>query len=367
MQKVVYLDNNATTPLSSGVKETLVHMLDEYGNPSSLHSLGQRANSLLTKARRDSALVFNVEPNQLVFTSGATESLNHLLYNFATKGTLLVATTEHAAVKDFIEKTKCSVEWVTPNEEGVITQEAVVAHLHKNISAIVVMAVNNETGTINAWEEIAELAYDYNIPYLVDGTALLGKGHVSMKPGITAFVFSGHKCHALKGVGITLLQKGVRLSPLLFGGPQERQLRGGTENLLSITSFAKALQEIHKDHFLYMQKLHAYFEEELLQRFPEAVIHGGTRRIGNVTNISFANLDGESLLMQLDLFGIKASHGSACSSGALEPSRVLQAMHVPFTLAKNAVRFSLSRLTTAEELHYTLEKLDSALQQRCVK
>lgn len=214
------------------------------------------------------------------------------------------------------------------------------------------MAVNNETGAKTPWREIADLAESRGIPFIVDGVALIGKEAIAPLPkGVTAMAFSGHKFHAPKGVGFFYLKAGVTFNPLIFGGGQEGQKRGGTENFIGILGMKRAIEQLQEaPPFEKLLSLRTHFENKLQADIPGILINGEGERCSNISNIAFDAVDGESLLFNLDLKGIQASHGSACSSGSLEPSRILLAMGYPLSRARSSIRFSFSRLNTTEEV-----------------
>lgn len=342
---MIYFDNNATTPLAPEVRDHYIESLSHFGNPSSTHALGQKAYSLLTKARRSIASFLQCDPHEIYFTSGATEGLNFLLK--LKKGHVISSAIEHPCVFAQLEQATL----LSPKEDGVITAKQVAEAIRPDTSLICIMAANNETGVINEWVEIAHLAEAHGIPYIVDGVALLGKAPFKIPRGVTGMAFSGHKIHAPKGTGFVYLRKGTKLTPLLIGGGQERNMRGGTENVPAISALAKAIELID---YKCPRNL---FEKLLLEQFPDVHINGTGPRVSNVSNVSFPGVDGESLLQNLDLNGIAVSHGSACSSGALEPSRVLLKMGLPMARVRSSVRFSFSRYNTEEEILHTIKVL----------
>ncbi len=325
---MIYLDNNATTALDPAVLKVVAEELSAGpANPSSVHQFGQRARARLADARRTVAAYFNARPQEIVFTSGATESLNWLIRSLAKGKRVLSSPLEHAAVYNVLEK--MPTQWAMPN----------VAEPDDSIGLMVFMSVNNETGERTDIERLAHIAKMRNIPLIVDGVAQVGKEAVHIPDGVTAYVFSGHKFHAPKGTGGVVL-KGPA-TPLLVGGPQEAGRRAGTENLAGIVGMARALELIEPAHFDQMRSLRDHFEARVRAALPSVRING-TNRTSNVSNLAFPGVDGETLLFALDRAGLACSFGSACSSGTLSVSRVLAAMGV-----KDAsLRFSLSRFTT---------------------
>jgi cysteine desulfurase len=230
--------------------------------------------------------------------------------------------------------------------------------LRKDTKLIVLMAVNNETGVKSDIEAIAAIAEESNVPFVVDGVALLGKEPFTIPSGVSAVAFSGHKLHAPKGSGMVFIRKRVKCTPLLFGGAQEFQRRAGTENLAAILGLAEAIRLLEVElpsATKRMQALRDRLEEGIISSISDVTINGEAPRVVNTSNLSFEGVDGESLLMSLDLNGVAVSHGSACSSGSLEPSRILLNMGIPRARARSSIRFSLSRFTTRDEIERCIE------------
>lgn len=364
----VYLDNNGTTFLDPKVLSTFVDALQNIqGNPSSVHSYGQHAKMALNNARRTLAEAFKVEPAEVIFFSSATEALNTFIRGAIKKGShLLTSNLEHAAVYStakVLEKEGSEVTFLQPGMKGAPTVEEVEKGLRPNTHLIALMSVNNETGVKTDIEAIANLAHRRKIPLLVDGVAQVGKEPVSIFPGIGAFCGSGHKIHAPKGIAFAFVRKSFPFTPLLTGGEQEGGRRGGTENLAAILALEEAVRiflENQDSAISHMLHLRTLFEKGLME-LPNVEINGKGPRICNTTNATFVGMEGEVLLAKLDLAGICASHGSACSSGALEPSRVLLNMEIPLSKAASALRFSFSRFNIEKEVFFTLEKLKKLL------
>lgn len=356
---MIFLDNNATTPL---IKEVLEAMLFDYDgiprNPSSVTRYGREAKQKILKAKDQIAAFFSISPSEIIFTSSATES-NHLLisgFYARNPGTIITTKLEHASALEPIKRLKAPITYLEVGEEGAPTKEVVEKALMKNASFIFLSGSNSETGALLELEEISDLAEFYNIPLLIDGVQLLGKANFTPLPkGIAGISFSAHKCHGPKGIGLSILRKTYKIPPIFVGGHQENDMRAGTENLAGILGFAKALSLITPDIPNQIQELRDYFEKEMLQRFPfiEVNAHKGDR-ISNTSNLYFPGIDAESLLIRLDQDGVIASLGSACSSGSLEPSHVLLGMGYSSQRALSSIRFSLSRLTTKEEIDRAL-------------
>lgn len=364
---MIYLDNNATTFLDPVVAKAIQSVLaGEYGNPSSLHQYGQAARGLLVQALKQTAVFFGVKEEEIIFTSGATEALNTLV-KAAPSGThIITSSLEHSAVLEPLKRSGCPVTYLDPFPlMGAITPEQVQEAITANTSMIFLMAANNETGVRTDIEGIARLALEANIPLIVDGVSILGKETWKMPEGVTAVCLSGHKIHAPAGVGCLIVRKQFKIKPLIIGGGQQKGLRGGTENLTGIVGFSAAIACMRgkmSEDVSRMRTLRDRFEEGILSALSDVVIHGYDQpRLCNTSNIAFLGVEGETLLMLLDLAGVAASHGAACSTGALEPSRVLLNMGIAISVARSSIRFSLSRFTTEAEIDKAIERVADAV------
>lgn len=356
----IYLDNNASTPIDPRVLQVVMQDLTEsIGNPSSIHSFGQQSKGKLSKARKVIADYLGVRPQEIIFTSGGTEGANYILRGFFAKhpgGHLITSNIEHGCVFEtakLLEASGSSVTFLSPGEKGNIDPDSIRQALRPNTRMIALMAANNETGVKNDIQAVAEIAKEAKLFFLVDGVALLGKEPVTMPDGVSAMFFSGHKIHAPKGIGFIALRSKISLQPLLIGGEQEFGRRAGSENLSGIMGLAEAvslLQEQLPAAEERMRTLRDYLEASLMAQLSDIKINGSGPRIANTSNLCFKGVEGETLLTALDLEGVAVSHGSACSSGALEPSRVLLNMGIPRSEAASSLRISLSRQTTKEEI-----------------
>jgi cysteine desulfurase len=363
---MIYLDNNATTFLDPEVFAVLKPLLREgVGNPSSIHQWGQRAKGLLIDSFKQCAHFFGVAPDELIFTSGATEGLNLLLHNIPRDRHIITSSLEHAAVIEPLKMCGAAVTYLDPLPgKGGVCLSQVASAIQKNTGMIVLSAANNETGIKSEIDAIAEIAEEARIPLIIDGVSLLGKAAFHLPRGVSAACFSGHKIHAPQGIGVAIVKKSFKASPLILGGPQQRGLRAGTENLPGIVGFTKALKLLDDKWIEQIATLRNRLEEGLLANLDGVLIHGkGELRICNTSNIAFLGVDGETLLMALDLAGLAASHGSACSSGALEPSRVLLHMGIDSRVARSSLRFSLSRFTTPEEIETSIALITQAVKR----
>ena len=363
MQKI-YLDNNATTSIDPRVKTVLLEVLDMGPlNASSVHFYGNVAKTRLIEARRHIAETLDVHPQEIILTSGATEAINGILLGFHAK-TILTSTIEHSAIYktcQYLETLGVDVIYLKPTSEGHIDPKEVQKALEKGVDLAVFGAANSETGVLNDIETIAKLCQEHSTFCLVDGAQLMGKEKVVIYKGCDAICFSAHKFHGPCGVGFCYLNRKTKLKPFLIGGGQEYTRRSGTQSLPLICAMEKAIDiaqsEIEKNK-KQMQNLRDQFESTLLIH-PCVQKNGSLNRLCNTTHLFFDHIDGEGLLFNLDIEGVCASLGSACSSGALEPSRVLLEMGYNQVRALSSLRFSLSRFTTEKEIKQALRIIQS--------
>jgi len=363
--KRIYLDNNATTSLDPRVLEAMLpHLSSTPSNPSSYHYFGQGAKRHLQNARESIAAFMRVKPHEVIFTSGGTEAMNILLRGFfpnEVSGHVITSNVEHACVYSTLaefQKKGLQVSFLPAGLLGAVPPEEIKKAIRSDTRFITLIAVNNETGVKHDLDPIAQIAQEAGIPLIVDGVAWLGKELFTLHPGISGVGFSGHKFHAPKGIGFTVIRSSMKLHPLFIGGQQEYSLRPGTENLPGIVGLAKAIELLGTELPAATERmalLRDLLEAGLMQQAAPVVVNGIGKRICNVCNLSFPDDSGEDLLIALDMAGIAVSHGSACSSGALEPSRILVNMGLPPQIARSAIRFSLSRNTTREEIDQTIE------------
>lgn len=356
----IYLDNNATTFLDPRIALFLSDFLkNPHGNPSSLHAFGQEARSLLDSSRRAIAAFFKVQPHEVLFTSSGSEAMNLLIRGFLEeKGEIITSNIEHSCVKLTLKQLKhqgFKIIELPAGLMGAVDPIQLKASINNETKLIVLMGANNETGVKNNLKEIALYSKQAGVPLVVDGVAMLGKDSLEMFPGITGMALSGHKIHALQGVGAAIVRS-KKLKPVIYGS-QEYGFRGGTENLIGIASFAEAIKLL--TDFASIAKLRDDFESEIKSKIANVETNGLGQRVSNTCNLSFEGVDGESLLIALDQAGIAASHGSACSAGALEPSPVLLNMGIPLPLVRSSIRFSLSRFTTIAEIDETIGTLQA--------
>lgn len=365
-KQTVYLDNNATSMIAPSVLEAIIKSSAELpGNPSSIHRPGQQAKQELTQARSQIASFLNVKQNEIIFSSGATESTNCILrglFSVPAHGHIITSNVEHPCVYEtlkFLEAQGCSVSYLEAGLKGAVSPELVAQAIRPDTKLIALIGANNETGVLADIPAIAKMAKEAQIPFFVDGVALLGKELFTIPEGVSAMTFSGHKIHGPKGIGFAFIRSSLKLQPLLFGGAQELGKRAGSENLQGILGIAKAICFFSKESektIETMRKLRDYLENSLREKLSGVTVNGSSARVSNTTNLSFSGIEGETLLTALDMEGIAVSHGSACASGALEPSRILLNMGLTRAEAASSIRFSLSRFTTLEEIEYVIEK-----------
>ena len=365
----VYADNAATTPVHPTAVEAMLTCLnEEYGNPSSLHTVGQRAKERLDQARETVARCLGAEAREIYFTGGGSEADNQALLTGAVlgarKGKKHLSTTafEHHAVLHSmkrLEKQGFTVTYLDVHADGVVRPEDVAAALTDDTALVSIMLVNNEIGTIQPVAEIARLCHEKGVLVHTDAVQAVGHIPVDVKAlGVDMLSLSGHKFHAPKGVGALYCRKGIRPEILIEGGAQEFSRRGGTENLPGIVAMAAALQEATENLPREMEQVTALREKLIdgLAQIPHSRLNGHrTLRCPGTVNFCFEGIEGESLLLWLDAKGVAASSGSACTSGSLDPSHVLLALGLPHEIAHGSLRLSLTADNTAAEVDHILE------------
>ncbi len=370
MMNVIYVDNNATTKVAPEVlEEMLPYFVESYGNPSSMHTFGGRVGRKIREARGHVAELLGAAPEEIIFTSCGTESdstaIRAAILSNPGKKHILTTRVEHPAIKNLFEnlsKNGYRVTFVPVDRKGRLDLEYLYEHLSDETAVVSVMWANNESGVIFPIEEVSTAVKERGIVFHTDAVQAVGKIPINLKTvDVDMLSLSGHKFHGPKGVGALYVRKGTKFSPFLIGGHQESGRRGGTENVAAIIGLGKASQlaatnlEIEYDR---VKLLRDKLETAILHRVPNTMVNGDREnRLPNTTSIAFEYVEGESILLMMDEFGICASSGSACTSGSLEPSHVLRAMGVPFTAAHGSIRFSLSKYNTEEEIDVIIEKL----------
>jgi cysteine desulfurase len=373
--QLVYLDNNATTkPAPEVVDAMLPYLTEWYGNASSVHRFGQRSRQAIDEARSYVAALIGCDDSELVFTAGGTESINTalrgLLISRAPRKQILTSTVEHSAVKELCKhlgREGAEVLEIPVDEGGRPDLDRLDSILNDETALVSVMWANNETGVIMPVAEIAAMCQRRRVPFHCDATQAVGKLPIDVHGvPIDVMSFASHKFHGPKGVGAMYVRKGVRVRPLMIGGPQERNRRGGTENVPGIVGMGKAaeLAQSALPNYAAVGKLRDRFEHAVLSRIEDAHVIGRTdQRLLNTSNIGFSRLEAEAILLLLSEKGVCASAGSACSSGSLEPSPVLMAMGIDPHIAHGAIRFSLSRYTTDAEVDRALEVIPGVIER----
>ena len=369
--KRIYMDNAATTRVTAPVLEAMLPYLTEvYGNPSSVHGFGRDAKKALENARRQVAAVLKCEPGEIYFTGCGTESDNWAIrgaaYAKKAKGNhIITSAVEHHAVLHTcqqLEREGFEVTYLPVDEFGRVSAEDVEKAIRPETVLITIMAANNEIGTIMPIEAIGQIAKAHKILFHTDAVQAIGSIHFDVKAmGIDMLSLSGHKFHAPKGVGVLYIRKGVHIQRLIQGGAQEKTQRAGTENMASIVGLGAAIEIAEaevENHIEYLTKLRDHMIERILKEIPYSRLNGhATERLPGNVNVSIEYIEGEALLLSLDLKGIAASSGSACTSGSLDPSHVLLAIGLPHEIAHGSLRFSLSEDNTMEEVDYAVDEL----------
>ena len=373
---VIYLDNNATTQVAEEVLEAMLPYFREfYGNPSSMHTFGGQVGQKIRAAREQVAALIGALPEEIIFTSCGTESDNSAIRSALTtqpdKKHIVTSRVEHPAVRALCAHLSTQGYRITElpvDKNGILDLENLEKSMTPDTAVVSLMWGNNETGVIFPVEEAAAMAHDRGILFHTDAVQTVGKIHINMKNNVIDMLsISGHKLHAPKGIGVLYIRRGTKYVPYLIGGHQEKERRGGTENAPSIIGLGKACELAAKNmekENTYVKKLRDKLEAELLKRIPQSRVNGDTNdRLPNTTNISFEYVEGEAILLLMNELGICASSGSACTSGSLQPSHVLRAMGVPFTMAHGSVRFSLSIYNTDKEIDFVIEKMPAIIER----
>ncbi len=368
--KTIYLDNNATTQVAPEVRDAMIpYLCDLYGNPSSMHSFGGQVMKDVRKARERMAALLGATPDEIIFTSCGTESDNaavrSALSSSPEKKHIVTSRVEHPAIRALchhLASRGYRVTEIPVDAEGRLDMEQYRRALTPDTAVVSLMWANNETGVIFPIEKAVELAKERGILFHTDAVQAVGKIPINLsKTPIDMLSLSGHKLHAPKGIGVLYVRKGTKFSPFIIGGHQERGRRGGTESTASIVGLGLAAElaarkmDVENTN---VKRLRDKLESGILNSIQNTKVNGDRiSRLPNTSNISFEFVEGEGILLMMDEFGICASSGSACTSGSLQPSHVLRAMGIPFTMAHGSIRFSLSVYNTDDEVEFVLEKL----------
>ena len=377
MTSEIYFDNNATTRVRPEVFEALAPYYAEfYGNPSSIHRFGSQVSHRLSEARvQVASLIGAADPVEVIFTSCGTEGENAavrgLLEMRPDKRQIITTQVEHPAILGLcqhLEKKGYRVTWLGVDQDGMLDLDELREALTDETALVSIMFANNETGVIFPIEQIGEIVKSKGVPFHVDAVQAAGKLALDVKNSpVDLMTLSAHKFHGPKGVGALYVRRGMTVPPFIIGGHQERSRRAGTENVAGIVGMGKAAElalKIQMVYFAWIGALRDQLQNSLLESCPSARVNGDkVKRLPNTLNISFRYLEGESILVLLDQHGICASTGSACTAGSSEPSHVLRAMRTPADWLQGAVRFSLSRFNTEDEVRFINEKMPSIVKR----
>ena len=372
---VIYLDNNATTRVAPEVIHAMMPYLKEYyGNPSSMHSFGGQVGKAVREARSHVAQLLGAEDTEIVFTSCGSEGNNTAIHAALAaqpeKRHIVTTEVEHPAILNVckhLEKKGYRVTYLSVDRDGQLDLMEVEAAMTGGTALVTIMYANNETGVMFPVEAVGAIAKEYGATFHVDAVQAVGKIPINLRTStIDLLTLSGHKLHAPKGIGALYVRRGFKFRPFLIGGHQERGRRAGTENVPGAIALGKAAELARADltSVPKEQKLRDRLERELLTRIPNSIVNGHTfHRLPNTTNIGFKYIEGEAILFLLNQYGICASSGSACTSGSLEPSHVLRAMGLPYTILHGSIRFSLSRYTTPAEIDTVITTMPNIVER----
>lgn len=376
-KQLYYFDYNATTPIDGEVyKEMIPYLTESYGNPSSSYFIGRQIKDRIERIRYEISKYFNIKPEGIYFTSSGSEADNMILKGIAIankdKGNhIITSKIEHPAILNtckFLEEQGFDVTYLDVNSDGIVDAEELENVIRNDTILISVMYVNNEIGTIQPIKEIAEIAHKNNIIFHTDAVQAIGEIRIDAEEiGIDCMSISGHKIYAPKGVGMAYIKPGIKFEPLIHGGMQEFHSRGGTENVANIVALGKAISILDKELESNNEKLkdlqdYALKRIESILKDDDYILNGDfENRLPNNISISFKGIDGESLLLALDLEGIYLSSGSACHSDSTEPSHVLQAIGVPNEYANGTLRVSFGKYTTKKDIDYLVQKIKEKL------
>lgn len=379
MEKTIYMDNAATTQVSEKVLDAMIpYFRESYGNPSSIYKLGQKNKKAITEAREKLAKAINADPKEIYFTGSGTEADNWALRVYAEENKdkgkhIITSKIEHHAILhvcEYLEKKHgFEVTYIDVDEEGLVKVEDLKNAIRPDTILISIMHANNEIGSIQPIEEISKIAKEHKIAFHTDAVQTTGALDVDVKKlGVDMLSLSAHKFHGPKGVGALYVKKGIKLKPFMIGGGQERGKRGSTENVAGIVGLGVAIEEVRETYEkdkAYLTELRDYLIEKMLGTVPRSRLNGarGENRLPGNTNFSFEFIEGESILLLLDSFGICGSSGSACTSGSLDPSHVLLAIGLPHEIAHGSLRLSLSTENTKEEVDFVVEKVGQIVQR----
>lgn len=368
--RIIYMDNAATTATRSEVlQEMLPYFTEHYGNPSSIHSVGRDARRAVERARKQVADAIGAQPREIYFTAGGSESDNWAIRCAAScakkQGHIITSAIEHHAVLhtcEAMEKQGWRITYLPVDEDGCVNPADVANAICEDTALITIMMANNEIGSLQPIREIGEIAKKAGVLFHTDAVQAVGALPIDVEDlNVDMLSMSAHKFHGPKGIGVLYIRKGTKINNLIYGGAQERGLRAGTENLPAVVGMGKAIElaVVELDEYTkHLTTLRDRLIDGILAEIPDVRLNGHrTNRLPGNVNVSVRYVEGEALLMRLDLAGVQASSGSACTSGSLDPSHVLLAIGLPHEIAHGSLRLSLGRDTTAADVDYVLEKL----------
>lgn len=371
----VYMDHSATTPVDAEVFEAMTpYFTYDYGNPSSIHTRGQSARKAVGEARDQVAALINADPREVFFTSGGTEADNQAILSYmmsnAHRGKhLITSAIEHHAVLDtceYLRKNGFEVTVLPVDQYGTVEPEVLRKALRPDTTLVTIMFANNEIGTIQPIAELAAVAHEGGAVFHTDAVQAVGKIPIDVKAmGIDMLSASAHKLYGPKGIGMLYIKKGTKIGSLLHGGPQENKLRAGTENVPGIVGFGKAAELAARnmtENSKYLTELAGRLRKGIIEQIPNTILTGHPdNRVPGSVSVCFEFVEGESILLMLDSYGIMASSGSACTSGSLDPSHVLLAIGLPHEIAHGSLRMTLGKGNTQEDIDHVLEVLPNVI------
>ena len=380
---MIYLDNAASTAVHPEVvKEMLPYFDVQYGNPSSIHQFGRKAKNAIQKARKQVAALIDAEPDEILFTSGGTESNNIILYGISNlplrtsstkkeRNHIITSSIEHEAILQpckNLEEIGCKITYLPVDESGMVDLPDVANSLTENTIIVSIMFANNEVGTIQPIKEISEVCKKYDVLFHTDAVQAVGKVPINVKElGVDALSVSSHKINGPKGIGALFIKKGLRVAPQILGGGQENGMRSGTENVASIVGFGKACEiakERLNENISHFQTLHSSMLSRVIKEIPHVKLNGHSeKRIFNNIHLTFMGVNGEDLIIKLDEHGIAASTGSACSMHTQKASHVLQAMGFNHEQITGSLRMSFGYLNTLDEVEQTIDVLKKVVSE----
>lgn len=372
-KKRIYMDYAATTPIKKEVVDAMMPYLTEhFGNPSSVHGFGRDVKKAIDESRMTIAKAINAAPEDIFFTGGGSESDNMAIkgiaFAYKDKGNhIITSKIEHHAVLhtcEYLEKHHgFEVTYLDVDKDGIVSLDELNAAISDKTILITIMQANNEIGTVQPVKEIAQLAREKGVFFHTDAVQALGNIEIDVKDmGVDLMSFTAHKIYGPKGIGALYMRKGIKLHPLIHGGSQERKKRAGTENVAGIVAFAKAVELATNDiqgHASRQMQLRDHLIDSVLSRIPHTRLNGHRqKRLPGNANFCFEFIEGESILLSLDLLGVAASSGSACTSGSLDPSHVLMALGLPHEIAHGSLRLTIGDMTTKEDIDFVVDNLE---------